>query len=462
MKPINIRELLVVSFLITLFSVSCKKQDDYLAAVPDESLGVPSTLNDLQLMLQQENYFNASDPGFGTLSADEYYVSDASWISSSPLEQNVYLWAKEIYPNQTDQIDDWNSSYLQVYTANTVLDVLSGIKNIGNPVNPQHDVIKGSALFFRAKAFYNLLQIFSLPYDSVTAGTQLGIPLRLSADLNIKSVRSSEQECYNQILQDLQTAVSLLPATTAHPTQPTIAAADGFLARVYLTMGNYTKAFQFADACLAGNHSLMDYNSLKLGAFPIASSLLNEDIFHCATLNYGIFGYSDAIIDSNLYHSYQSNDLRKSIFFYYYRNQWTWNGTYDVIETNIVFDGIATDEMYLIRAECYARLGNTTAAMNDLNALLVKRWKTGTFVPYTAVNADDALQQILAERKKELLFRGTRWTDLRRLNKDPRFAVTLTRRIKGVTYTLPPNDPRYTLPIPYPEIRLSGIQQNAR
>jgi hypothetical protein len=100
--------------------------------------------------------------------------------------------------------------------------------------------------------------------------------------------------------------------------------------------------------------------------------------------------------------------------------------------------------------------------MNDLNTLLMTRWKTGTFVPYQAANADDALQQILTERKKELLFRGTRWADLRRLNKDSKFAMTLTRIINGVTYTLPPNDPRYAMPIPDNEISLSGIPQNAR
>jgi hypothetical protein len=280
--------------------------------------------------------------------------------------------------------------------------------------------------------------------------------------LNDKSVRANEQQCYSQVLEDLQTAVTLLPATTIHPSLPTVIAADGFLARVYLAMGNYTKAFQFADACLSGNNSLTDYNSLKAGAYPITSSLLVEDLFHCATLNYGIFVRSKAIIDSNLYNSYQLNDLRKALFYSYRNNKLTWYGTYDVINANIVFNGIATDEMYLTRAECNARLGNTTAAMNDLNTLLVKRWKTGTFVPYTAVDADDALRQILAERKKELVFRSIRWTDLRRLNKDPRFAITLTRVIKGITYTLPPNDPRYALPIPYPEIQLSGIQQNQR
>jgi hypothetical protein len=127
------------------------------------------------------------------------------------------------------------------------------------------------------------------------------------------------------------------------------------------------------------------------------------------------------------------------------------------------FAGIATNELYLIRAECYARQNNVASALTDLNALLVKRWKTGTFVPITAVDADDALNKVLIERRKELPFTGQlRWEDLRRLNKDTRFAKNLVHIYTGTTYTLPPNDNKYVLPIPDNEIQLSGLQQNPR
>lgn len=445
----------------SLLLVSCKKQDNFLATIPDASLAVPATLNDLQLMVQHEGLFNENDPGFGTVSADEYYITDASFIGSTKLEQNLYIWAKGIYPNETDQVYDWSSAYSQIYTANVILESLAAIKVSGSQLN-QYNTIKGSALFFRAKAFFNLLQVFSLPYDSAKASLQLGIPLRLNANLNIQSVRASQQDCYIQLLQDLQTAAALLPVSVLHPSLPSSVAANGFLARVYLSMGSYSKALQYANACLAGNASLTDYNTLKTGAFPIAQSVIKEDIFHSVTANYGIIGYSKAIIDTTLYNSYQQNDLRKSIFFYYYRGNQTWNGTYDVVHTNIVFDGIATDEIYLTRAECFARQGNVSAAMNDLNTLLINRYKTGTFIPYTATSADDALNQVLTERKKELLFRGTRWTDLRRLNKEPRFAQTIRRKVQGTTYELAPNDPKYALPLPPQEIQLSGVQQNQR
>jgi hypothetical protein len=118
--------------------------------------------------------------------------------------------------------------------------------------------------------------------------------------------------------------------------------------------------------------------------------------------------------------------------------------------------------MYLVKAECLARGGNTAAAMDTLNVLLVKRYDKDSFVPQTATDAEDALRKILIERKKELVGRGLRWLDLRRLNRDPRFAVTLQRLRNGTLVTLPPGDPRYTFPIPEQETENSGLEQNPR
>ena len=80
----------------------------------------------------------------------------------------------------------------------------------------------------------------------------------------------------------------------------------------------------------------------------------------------------------------------------------------------------------------------------------------------TASGTDDALKKILTERRKELLLRGIRWTDLRRLNYDSQFATTLTRVVNTQIITLMPNDNRYVYPIPNDEILYSGVTQNPR
>ncbi|MBO9635898.1 MAG: RagB/SusD family nutrient uptake outer membrane protein, partial [Chitinophagaceae bacterium] len=120
--------------------------------------------------------------------------------------------------------------------------------------------------------------------------------------------------------------------------------------------------------------------------------------------------------------------------------------------------------MYLTRAECYARKGELVLATKDINDLLRTRWKkigtVTTYVDQSFASADEALNVIIKERRKELIFRGIRWSDLRRLNKEDRFKQTLQRSIGGQTYTLEPNSYKYALPIPDYVIQQSSIPQN--
>jgi len=102
------------------------------------------------------------------------------------------------------------------------------------------------------------------------------------------------------------------------------------------------------------------------------------------------------------------DDLRTSVFFFPYNGYYGFKGNY-ARALYLSFSGIATDEMYLIRAECYA----IREAMDDLNTLLLKRYRTGTYVPLSINNKEDALARILLERRKELLMRGLRWIDIK-------------------------------------------------
>ena len=66
----------------------------------------------------------------------------------------------------------------------------------------------------------------------------------------------------------------------------------------------------------------------------------------------------------------------------------------------------------------------------------------------TERDPEKLLNLILDERRRECICEGTRWFDLKRLNKDPRFAKTITHTLYGETYTLEPDDNHYVLPIP--------------
>ena len=124
--------------------------------------------------------------------------------------------------------------------------------------------------------------------------------------------------------------------------------------------------------------------------------------------------------------------------------------------------GLAVDEIYLIRAECRARMGDFKGALSDINKLLVTRWRVGRYVPLSSLDRDQLLSQILNERRKQLVFRGLRWSDLRRLNKDEKTGMSLFRRVQGELIELRPNDPKYVFALPPDVIKYSNMEQNPR
>jgi hypothetical protein len=452
------RSIFLLLFVYCLSSISCNKTD-FLNAKPSSNLVVPSTLEDFQQLLDNQRIMTESG-ALGTLSSDEYFLQDNFWATLSAKEQNAYIWAPDIFAGQ-GSVSDWNALYIQSFYANVVLEGLSKIQV--NPANQANwNYIAGWAYFVRANAFYNLVQVFAPMYDSTSADKDLGIPLKLKADINEIEQRSSVQDSYQQIIQDLNQAKNLLPPVLPvnNRNRPSKQAALALLARIYLAVGDYALAGNDADSSLQIYPTLIDYNTGTVFSTNNDETLYqNNQAESSSALFYLQFG-NYALIDTNLYALYDSNDLRKTLFFApnglgYFNLLNTYDGY------GYCFSGLATDECYLIRAESFARAGNINSAMQDLNELLVRRYRTGTFVPHVAAGVQDAIAQILLERRKELFLRGVRFTDLRRLNKEG-YNITLTRKLNGQIYSLPPNSPLYVLPIPPDEISLSGIAQNQR
>jgi hypothetical protein len=209
---------------------------------------------------------------------------------------------------------------------------------------------------------------------------------------------------------------------------------------------------------------LLDYNTLqKPNPNSNPFDRFHDEVIYSSELvsNALYSGTRGGFVDTLLYESYESNDLRKELFFFVQNGLALLTGTY-AGQTRLL-SGIATDELFLMRAETHARLGRIGEAMDDLNRLLITRWKTGTYLPFTASNETEALRIILTERRKQLLKRGIRWSDIRRLNQDPRFAITLERRLNGETYTLPPGDLRFAVLLPNSELFYNPlVQQNPR
>jgi len=447
MKKISVSILL--SAILTF--ASCKK---YLDAKTDLSLSTLSTSEDLQSLLDHYSYVNNQDPNSAEINADNYYMKDnINYFSTQDLNQ--YIWATEnIY---TKPPNDWSNIYDVVYRANTVLDNVDKVEF--NPVNKQENYnnIKGQALFLRARCFLEASNIWSLVYDSSTADKTPGIPLRLTSDFNQKTTRASQKQTYQQIIDDLKAAAELLPKTPLHVFRASRPAALALLARTYLFAGDYNNTLRYADSSLQIKNTLFNYNQADTTS-QICFPLFNTEVIFEA-------GYPNSIglyfgkVDSNLVKLYEAGDLRKSTFI-----RPNGDGTYSfksgyASAQGYLFDGIANDEVYLMRAESNARLGNTNQAMNDINTLLKNRYLPGSYSEQSASSPENALSIVMNERRKELYYRNLRWMDIKRINRIAP-TISLKRIVNGQIYELTPGSKRFANPIPDDIIQLSGIQQN--
>ncbi|HVW63226.1 MAG TPA: RagB/SusD family nutrient uptake outer membrane protein [Puia sp.] len=449
-------------FLLPVCCLSaCMK---YLDKDPNPALSIPQTVQDYRALMDNDLITDNSTPGLGQLGSDDYMMSYAAWTGTDLIAHNAYIWQADVYGNEP--AFPWSAPYQAIYYCNVVLDGLPGVAVHDSASLTEYNAVKGAALFTRAFQFYALEETFGQPYRAGSKDNDMGILLKLTSDAHQQVGRSTVRQVYDRILDDARKAAALLPAQVQlfNRNRPCKPAAFALLSRAFLSMQEYDSAKIYADSSLHYYDKLASYDTVNAGAtrpFPPGGN--DEVLYQCSAVNFKAQYSTSSEVDTTLYKSYADNDLRKTVFFkvassgtgHYFRGQYTGKA--------YLFSGLATDEVYLTRAECYARMGMVGEALSDLNALLSRRWKTGTFQPYTASTADEALAMILSERRKETLFRELRWADLRRLNQGPYFLRdTLRRILNDSEYTLLPEDPRYTYPIPKEEIRLSGIEQNPR
>ncbi|MBO9566277.1 MAG: RagB/SusD family nutrient uptake outer membrane protein [Niastella sp.] len=456
---------------ISVLTVSCgKKYLDYRA---DQRQVVPKTLDEFQGLLDYISTMNEiGSTGMGMIGGDEYYVTEAQYnsitqSSTNDFQKNAYIWADQVYVGREPTQIDWTAGYNRVMLANLCLNNMENIKATPD-TQEKWNLLKGNALFFRSLAFYEMAQAYCPVYNAATASGDLGLPLRLDADPTVKVPRASVEATYRQILSDLDEAEKLLPNLPLVQFRPCKAATYALLARVYMQMGDYSKARESADRCLQITDKLINYNTLSFTAnftFPVHGANNAEVIFmynayqfsinSSATGNASLFN-----ADSVLLKSYTTGDLRFNAY-------WAKSGTRNIFKgsykgTAAYFTGFATDEVYLNRAECLARENKPAEALADLNKLRQNRFTPASFVALTSNDAQQVLDWVIAERRKELVCRGTRWDDLRRLNKEPRYATTIVRQLGANRYELKPGDLKWTWPLPVEAIGNGGYQQNPR
>lgn len=445
----------LVSSIILAAASGC---DKFLAEKSDKKLVIPNSLDDFQALIDNVQITNAGYSSEAEASADNYYFSYPVYLARTDAIQRMHRWEPDrLFPTTSN--NSWFSSYQSINVFNTVLAGLDLMEQ-REMDQSKFNSVYGQALVLRAYRFLDLAGVFCLAYDDKASDMDLGLPLRLDPDFNKPSSRASVNKTYTRIIDDLKASIPLLPVNTINAYRAGRPLAYALLARTYLNMRKYKEAGIYADSCLQLRNELLDYRELDpKKAFPVPA--LNREVIFQAIFSASSLGVSYTRVPSSIYEMYKEGDLRREIYFNFSGQDTlpSFKGNYT--ERTTFAGGPTTGEMYLIYAESMARQGRLEETLYALNTLREMRYTDGSFEPFMDQDSDRLLEMVLEERRKELLFRGLRWMDIKRLNKEGT-NIQLWRVWPEETHVLPPNDLRYALPIPEQVISLSGIPQNPR
>lgn len=415
--------------------------DGFLDEKPSKTIDTPDSLEALDALLNNSGSLNTY-PALPLMMGGEYFSDDAGITGLPPWQQNLYLWKADPF-QVDDMIFDFRDSYNQIQDANVILENLEKIDSD----EARKQEIKGTALFYRAHAYYNLSTLFLEGPNLEGTGQRFEIPVRRTTAMVLKSEYADLATVKQIIREDLDQAIALLPEQVAFPFRPSKKAAKALKARVYLSWEEYDTALEVSAELVEGGLELMDYKNIDAQRTYPFEQFNPEVLWQCRIGGYS-FMYSQNSFQASrdLLSLYGEGDLRRTLYFINRSTGYVnFRGSYE--GTISLFGGLAADEVFLIYAECLVRSGDLSKAAEIMNELLVNRHKDG-FEMLVFKDETSALKTILKERRKELVLRGLRWADLRRLNKDERFKTTLQRSYEGVMYELAPDSERYVLPVP--------------
>ena len=357
-------------------------------------------------------------------------------------------------PDQSNAKYFWYVSYKIITGANTVIETALGKDNL----NTDMKQILGENYFLRAFAHFNLLRFYAKPY---TFGRDnLGIILRKSTSESGAKARSNVGECYDFVISDLKKAAALMskPRGTQYASKE---AAWALLSRIYLYMEDNDNTIAYSDSVINSGRFALETKTSFSGMYANAATH-SEPIFIVAFMpedNRGKFGsiasmiYSDGnsgwgeefasqsyrdILDDNL------NDVRWSMIDTLYEDDGKTIAKHMGIEVFYIkkFSFQEGDpnlsspimlrlaEMYLNRAEAYAKNNDETKALADVNEIRKHRGLEND--TYSSVPAGSTiLDVVLKERRLELAFEGHRNFDIYR-NKQNLYRDYWGYHIKGL------------------------------
>ncbi|PQJ79730.1 RagB/SusD family nutrient uptake outer membrane protein [Polaribacter porphyrae] len=362
-------------------------------------------------------------------------------------------------------VDDYYRSYYNViFRANLVLE------NLGTASATKSPVFEGEAKFLRAYSYFNLVRLFG----DVPLVDKLISPL----DKQTAFTRVASTQIYDLIVSDLQTAISNLDDNGPND-RGSKAAAEGILAKVYLTLGRYSEAQTLLESimnpsrgfALESNFKDVFYNEgndevlFAIGFLP--DSRLNSQSFSAEWLNAvgRTSGVNYASLDAKTVLDANGGNRTQ----YSYREDQAQAGKYQVVkylpdgDTNLGIAPTSADprsagndwvvlryaDILLMHVEAIMAGGASTTSTNAISSFQKVRDRAGLTTAVTSISEDE----LLLERRVELAFENHRFFDLLRFGK-AQDVFSAYSAANGLGYS----STDLLLPIPQREINIGNGQ----
>ena len=413
--------------------------DDFLDIQPTGKV-IPKTGREYRALLTEAYSAIPSDRGKTVFRTDELILDNQN-TTTEGLNSflNIWLWLDEESADGTSSFG-WRSFYYVSYIANTIIE--NG-ETMTEATSTERSQLIGEAYMLRAYMHFVLVNLYGEPYTHCDPVTSKAIPLKLNSDVNATLKRNTVEEIYTSILSDINKAKELLNVDTwdeGFTYRFNRLSIDAFLAKVYLYMGDWDNAYQYASNVITQHGDLEDLttSSVLPSHYKSVEAILSMENIMPAIYQ------TEGRINTELLNLYRSGDMRKSK---YYRQVTASISTLQKGGNNEYRCTFRSSEFYLIAAEAALELEDLDKARLHLTTLMKARYHKNIFpkeeTKVNNMNQDELRQEIQDERFRELAFEGHRWFDLRRTTQP-----ALTKKYQNSTYTLEQNDSRYTLRIP--------------
>ena len=411
-----------ISLICICFS-SCKKfvqvslppNEIVSASVFADSADATSAILGIYILCMENGQMTIGNGGLSLYSG----LSGDELIPTSSTNQNYYQFYKNslLSSNLLNESDMWSIGYQLIYQANACLEGVESSTTLTNTLKSQ---LMAEAKFIRAFFYFNLVNLYG------------EVPLSISSNYNVNAImgRSSVDSVYDQIFNDLSSALKLFPTQiTLGSSRPNYLSTEALLAKAYLYKSQWANAISASTEVInSGLYQLDTLNGIFLEGSTeaiwqlvpvLADYSTDEGLFYLPSSNNVKPGY---IISSFLLNAFEQGDLRRinwldsnivngTIYYYPYK----YKLPYDLGNVpNEAFTILRLSEQYLIRAEAEAQTDDISDAVGDLNIIRVR---AGLPDYSGGMDKISVLTAIYHERQVELFCEcGNRWFDLKRTN----------------------------------------------